>query len=454
MVHTLTGTRIRDRRISRGLRQSELAEAAGISATYLSLIERNRRSIGGKLLNRIARALAVEPVALTEGAESALVDRLRTAAAHHPDLPCEVGRVEQFASGFPGWAALVAEQSRRIDRLEARIEALNDRMAHDPELATALHRVITQVTSIQSAAAILAGADDIAPDWEARFKANIHADSQRLAESSKSLVEYLETPPERGGILRSPQEEVDQVLEGLGPHLPALEGRSGGSPLTEVLAQVPPLSNEAARGLLEDWLRRYRQDALAMPLAAFSASALHCRHDPALLAREFGTDLAAVLRRLAALPEGAGHPPMGLAICDGAGTLRHLRRTAGFALPHTGAVCSLWPLFQVLSRPGLPVRATVALPGARGGSFLCYAVAQPLTPPGFDEPPVLEATMLVLPDPGAGTAAAAPPRPIGTSCRICPRPACPARREPSILGPDPDSAPPLPTPLPPRRRPA
>jgi predicted transcriptional regulator len=36
--------------------------------------------------------------------------------------------------------------------------------------------------------------------------------------------------------------------------------------------------------------------------------------------------------------------------------------------------------------------------------------------------------MLILPDAGAGV-----PLPIGSSCRICPRAACPARREPSIL---------------------
>ncbi|MBV1903463.1 MAG: helix-turn-helix domain-containing protein, partial [Marinosulfonomonas sp.] len=47
---TLTGNRIRERRIQIGLRQSALAKAVGISASYLNLIEHNRRRIGGKLL--------------------------------------------------------------------------------------------------------------------------------------------------------------------------------------------------------------------------------------------------------------------------------------------------------------------------------------------------------------------------------------------------------------------
>ena len=44
----LTGGRIRERRIALGLRQAELAPRAGISASYLNLIEHNRRRIGGK----------------------------------------------------------------------------------------------------------------------------------------------------------------------------------------------------------------------------------------------------------------------------------------------------------------------------------------------------------------------------------------------------------------------
>jgi predicted transcriptional regulator len=47
-------------------------------------------------------------------------------------------------------------------------------------------------------------------------------------------------------------------------------------------------------------------------------------------------------------------------------------------------------------------------------------------------PAVYEATMLILPA-ATGTPGEAPPLPVGSSCRICPRAACAARREPSIL---------------------
>lgn len=80
----LTGTRIRERRIMQGMRQAELAQKAGISASYLNLIEHNRRRIGGKLLLSLAEVLGVEPSILSEGAEAAM---LATLGRRVPPIP-------------------------------------------------------------------------------------------------------------------------------------------------------------------------------------------------------------------------------------------------------------------------------------------------------------------------------------------------------------------------------
>jgi transcriptional regulator with XRE-family HTH domain len=57
-----------------GLRQAEVAISVGISASYLNLIERNRRRIAPKLLAQLAQSLSIEPALLQEGAGGALVD--------------------------------------------------------------------------------------------------------------------------------------------------------------------------------------------------------------------------------------------------------------------------------------------------------------------------------------------------------------------------------------------
>jgi XRE family transcriptional regulator, fatty acid utilization regulator len=434
----LTGSRIRDRRLDRGVRQSDLAAAVGISPSYLNLIEHNRRRIGGKLLHDIARHLSVDPVQLSGATEGTLVEALRAAAASDPAAHAETARAEDLAGRFPGWAALVAGQNRRIAMLEARIAELADRLTHDPDFATALHQVISAVTSIRSTASILAGDADLDADWTARFHRNLYEDSVKLADQSRTLVRYLEGPGQDGGITRSPQDEMGRFLETMDYHVAALESvpvADEAATRAKVAAGMTGMQNTPAALLLDGWLRRYSADARALPLDTFGPAAITAGHDPARLAAAFGVGLAQVLRRIATLPQAQGHPPAGLAICDGAGALSMMKPVAGFTLPRTAAACPLWPLFQAMTQPGRGIRQMVSLPGEGAPRYLCYALAEPKGPPVFDAPPLIEATMLVIPQPMAEPAGdrGPPPLRVGTTCRTCPRPDCAARREPSIL---------------------
>jgi len=408
------------------MRQADLARAAGISASYLNLIEHNRRRIGGRVMNDLARALGVDPTQLSEGAETALIQDLRGAAATRPAAEAEVDRAEEFAGRFPGWAGLVTDQAAQIARLEAKVKSLTDRMAHDPQLATSLHEVISAVTSIRSTSSILVGGEVLDRDWQERFHRNIYNDSQRLADSSRALVGYLEAPADGGALALSPVEEVDAYFDRRGHHIADLEG-----PEASVAALIADaaLATPAAELLLQGRLALYRDDARTMPLADFETTAIELRHDPALLAARFGVGPAAVLRRLSSLPERPAHPAFGFASCDGAGAVTRLKMIEGFNLPRAAAACPVWPLFQALSRPGQPIRAVVALPGEGGRRFLCHAIAGPLGPVRFDGLAPVEAVMLVQVAP-AGEAAMLE---AGGGCRICPRSACPARREPSLL---------------------
>lgn len=408
------------------MRQADLARAAGISASYLNLIEHNRRRIGGRVLNDLARALGVDPTQLSEGAETALIQDLRGAAATRSAAGAEIDRVEEFAGRFPGWAGLVTDQAAQIARLEAKVKSLTDRMAHDPQLATSLHEVISAVTSIRSTSSILVGGEVLDRDWQERFHRNIYNDSQRLADSSRALVGYLEAPADGGALALSPVEEVDAYFDRRGHHIADLE-----EPEASVAALIADaaLATPAAELLLQGRLALYRDDARTMPLADFETTSIQLRHDPALLAARFGVGPAAVLRRLSSLPERPAHPAFGFASCDGAGAVTRLKMIEGFNLPRAAAACPVWPLFQALSRPGQPIRAVVALPGEGGRRFLCHAIAGPLGPVRFDGLAPVEAVMLVQVAP-AGEAAMLE---AGGGCRICPRSACPARREPSLL---------------------
>ncbi len=421
----LTGSRIRERRLDRGLRQAAVAEVVGISPSYLNLIEHNRRRIGGKLLTDLARALDVEASLLTDGADREVLDAMHR-AANLGEAAAEIDRAEELAARYPGWAALIAGQTDQIAGLQDQIRALQDRMAYDPQLAGALHAVISAVTAIRSSASILVGPEQLDADWQRRFHENIHNDSLRLAASSEALVTYLDAPSDEDDIAVTPTEQVEAYLARKGYHLAALE--AGADPVAVV--QAAGLA-DTATGLLRSFAQQYASDVACLPLAEFEAACRTNSYDPARLAQAFQVPLPAILRRLASLPPEGNHPAVGRVNCDAAGVLTLLKTIPGFVMPRAGSACPLWPLFAALSRPGQPIRLDVALPGPNHRRFVCYAIAISELAVRFDAPPSVQSLMIVLPDtPDDGKLAA----PVGVSCRICPRADCSSRREPAMGG--------------------
>ena len=436
---SMIGSRIRERRVMNGLKQSELAKRAGISPSYLNLIEHNRRRIAGKTLNRLADVLGVSPGLLSEGAEATLIAALREAAARAEagatpgENPgggegAETDRTEEFAGRFPGWARLLADLERQRDELEATVKALTDRLAHDPQLAASLHEVISTVTAIRSTASILADTKPLEPEWQSRFHRNINEDSQRLAEGAEALVRYLEEAPDGRSDIKSPQDELHAFLEANGFHFPALEGAGGAARIGSVIARAEHLETAAARGLARDALEGYVRDARRLPLPEIGQALAECGPDPAAIAARTRADMAGVFRRLAMLPEDLTGP-VGLVICDLSGTVILRKPVLGFSMPRSAAACALWPLYQVLSQPGAPLRLRLKQGDAR---VLALAVSDMAGPARFDRPALYRPHMLLLPDPGEG--ATGPAREVGITCQVCPLASCEARREPSILG--------------------
>ncbi|MEF3046563.1 helix-turn-helix domain-containing protein [Pseudotabrizicola sp. L79] len=421
----LAGTHIRERRLALGLRQAEVAAGAGISASYLNLIEHNRRKVKGEVLDRLAQVLGVETALLAEGAGGALVDDLRAAAAAAPTAGAELDRIEDFAGRFPGWAAVLVATQARAGQLERLVAALNDRITHDPHLSASLHEVLSALSSVRSTAAILAETEDIDPEWRARFHRNLHQDSERLASGAEALVAYLDrSENDEDQDTASPQEEVEGWLADRGWHLAELE-QPGGRAL--LMAEVAGLASAAARKLAMAFITQAEAEGARLPAAVLGQAQEEHGDDPALLADRLGLPVLLVMRRMALRPGSK----LGLVICDASGTLLFRKPVEGFALPRFGAACPLWPLFTALTRPMSPVGAVVATSGRSSRLFRALAMCDIRVPQGFDGPELREAGMLLLPldQPPAGAAVLG----VGSSCRICPRAKCPARREPSIL---------------------
>jgi hypothetical protein len=431
----MIGTRIRDRRLQTGTRQSELARHAGISPSYLNLIEHNRRKIGGKTLLKLAEALEVEPSLLSEGADAALVAALYEAAATSRRDDADLDRAEDFAERFPGWARVLAALHERNQTLERTIETLTDRLSHDPFLADSLHEVLSAVTSIRATSSILVETDALEPEWQARFHRNINEDSARLTDGAQILVRYLEGAADRAAEVQSPQDEMHAFLATRDFHTPELERRTAGPRDIDGLLQGADgqALSAPAQSLTRDVLLRYLADAQALPLRGFLSRVQEVGMRPDRLAEVTGADLARVFRRLAALPpDSVG--PVGLAICDPSGTLVFRKPAPGFDMPRLAGACALWPLYQVMAQPNVPLRMRVRQNGRSDDPVLAMAVAATTGPAGFGRPALTRMHMLILPDPQGETGEqAGEVLDLGVSCRICPIQDCAARREPSIL---------------------
>ncbi|MBM3615520.1 MAG: helix-turn-helix domain-containing protein [Alphaproteobacteria bacterium] len=415
-LSALTGTRLRERRQALGLRQADLAAEVGISASYLNLIEHNRRRIAEGLLVRLAAALDVSMESLQESHAEGRLDSLRAAAAAVPGAGAEVDRLDELVGRFPGWAAALGELHERSRALGRVVEVLSDRMAHDPHLSASLHEVLSAVSSVRTTAAILADTDDIEPDWRRRFHQNLHADSERLAQGAEALVAYLDGAASgQEQSIASPQEEVEAWAE-------ACDWQVVGP---EDLTQSTHLASGAGRALAEGLQRQMAGDLAVMPDEPFGAALAELGPDPLAIAGAFGVPVLAAFRRIALRPGSV----MGLLVCDGSGTLVLRKTVPGFSSPRFGAACPLWPLFTALTRPETPVEAVIALRGPQGARFRARAFCQTRFPAGFRGPELREAAMLVQPEPAGPETALE----VGPTCRICPRTACPARREPSIL---------------------
>jgi transcriptional regulator with XRE-family HTH domain len=417
-LSALTGTKLRERRMAAGLRQADVAARAGISASYLNLIEHNRRKVTPEVMERLADVLAIDRAALGAEGDAVLVEDLRAAAARG-GTQAEVERVEDLVDRFPGWAGLLAALDARGLVLERAVEALNDRMTHDPHLSASLHELLSSLSAVRATAAILAETPDLDPDWAARFHANLHQDSERLVAGAEALVSFLDAGQgrEEQGIA-APQEEVEDWLRGRSWVLTDAELSAG------LEDEIGHLASSAARSLARAHVDRARADAAVLPEADFAAALVEIGPDPIALAERFRCSPLVIMRRLA----GSAGLQAGLVICDGSGTLTFRKPATGFPLPRFGSACPLWPLYAALGRPMQPFEARVQMAGQSDRRHRVIAWAETRHPQGLRGPELREAAMLILPDEGAG-----PVLRLGSSCRVCARGDCPARREPSIL---------------------
>jgi predicted transcriptional regulator/transcriptional regulator with XRE-family HTH domain len=463
------------------LSQGELARRAGISASYLNLIELDKRAITGRLVDRIAMELEVERSDLDGLAERRVVASLDeiaadpeiTSGARHP------GPADELVGRNPGWAGVVLRLYRAwLDQSQA-VLALADRLNRDPFLGESVHRMLTNVTSIRAAAEILDADDALTPADRQRFLSIVASDSQKLAGTAHALLEFFNNAHMR---VRSATaaEHVDAFILATDNYFPELEtlasgflaGRHAGEAhaaaagilatarsaetrrfqlLREALGNVvadtiqtivgnhPALGSDESRQLASSALRAYAAAAVLMPYEPFFEAAERQRYDLDALCHLFGVSYEQAAHRLATLRRpGAEGVRFAFMRSDASGYVTKRLPLPLLPLPRYGNACPLWTIHTAFQSPGVTARGFGELPS--GDQFLFFARAVEKRPPSAAFPRHLLSVMLACPAADAGRVAygdgidrTTAMAPIGTICRLCPRDACGHRQEEPLI---------------------
>ena len=492
MAQNLTGLKIRALRRQAGLTQGELARRAGISPSYLNLIELNKRAVGGALVDRIAAGLAVNRAELDGHAERRVVANLEEIAAD-TELAGAVerpGEAADLVGRNPGWANLILALHRAWRDQREAVVALADRLNRDPFLGDSVHRMLTHAASIRSASEILDAENDLSPAERHRFLTIVAADSQKLSGAAQSLLEFFDSNRIR---VRSatPAEHTDAFIVATDNYFPALEvlasdflakrlpdespadaagrrlsaeGRLPPEPSIPITAEArafalvtqvlrpavteavdelvqthPALASEESKDLAAAALASYAAAAALMPYESFLEAAERRRYDLDALCRLFGVSYEQAAHRLATLRRpGAEGVRFAFMRSDASGYITKRFPLPRLPLPRYGNACPLWVINSAFQTPGLTARSFGELPS--GDQFLFFARAIEKHPPTAALPRHLLSVMLACAATeadrvcyGDGIDRTAAMAPVGTICRLCPRVACAHRQEAPLI---------------------
>jgi len=187
-------------------------------------------------------------------------------------------------------------------------------------------------------------------------------------------------------------------------------------------------------------------DAVLVPADRLRAAARDLRHDIRKLADRFAVRRSLIMARLCALGAaddsaaragGPDDPAMFFASLDATGAVLARMSAAGFSFPRYGSLCGRLPVFDGL-QPGMIAAAPVILPD--GGLFTIIATAEEGLAANDGGPPPVIRSFIGMDEAAArqsvyGFGQEAEPRPIGMTCRLCERQACPHRSHPPATRP-------------------
>ncbi|MAZ04167.1 MAG: hypothetical protein CMN56_13630 [Sneathiella sp.] len=186
----LLGNRLRRLRKEKELTQVELADRLGISASYLNLLEHNRRSITVPLLLHLSKILKVDPQVFSPQEEGHLIGEI-TDALKDPlfsDDEFTDDEIAEMAADAPALSSAFKKTYDAFKSAQTDLQLLSERLSQDLLFADSSFRLRTLVTSIMSSTEIVHDNEDLSPKERREFLQIALKDSDALNDTVNEML--------------------------------------------------------------------------------------------------------------------------------------------------------------------------------------------------------------------------------------------------------------------------
>jgi len=448
-----SGARLRRLRNERGFTQAALAQALGLSTSYVNQLENDQRPITVPVLLALTERFDLPPQYFSPDTDARLVADLS-------DLFTEVGaehgvshaQIEELVARMPEVGRSLVTVHRRLRDATEELEGYRSRAT--AETSQPLERPMpfeevrdffydrnNYIGDLDVAAEHMFAETGMRPGgldiqlselMRDRFGITVVIDDE-LPETTKRRY-HAHTKVLRVARWLMPGQRAFQIATQL-----ALLSQS--DLISAIVATDDQLSAES-RGVARIGLANYFAGAFLLPYREFHQAAEELRYDIDLLGRRFGMGFETVCHRLSTLqrPQQRGVPFI-LVRIDKAGNISKRQSATAFHFSRVGGSCPLWVVHDAFAQPGRIVVQVAQMPDGRSyfwvakttvpegrgylGQHKSFAVGLGCDLAHADK--LVYSTGVVLDDPTTAV-------PIGAGCKICNRASCAQRAFPYLGG--------------------
>ena len=451
------GAKVRALRRRESLSQVQLAERLGISASYLNLIEHDRRPLNAGLLIKLSQILPVDLKSLAANDEARLTADLMEAlgdplfeghALAAPD-------VMELATASPSVsrAVLALYQAYRGARESA--DMLAARLSEGDEL----HTIDSSPLPSEEVSDLIQRRGNHFPELEegaemlwssGLLSGDLYEGMVRYLDEHHHVDVRIEKVGAMGQVVRryDPQKRVLTISEALRRGSRNFQvayqmGLLTQAPAIEQIVRDPLLTSAESRALCRVAMANYFAGALLMPYTRFLEAARSERYDIEVLGNRFRTSFEQVCHRLTSLRRpGSEGVPFHFVRVDVAGNISKRFSASGLRFARFSGACPRWNVFAAFLTPGMVRTQLSQMPD--GATYFWVARALRKGSGGYHSPhtmfaiglgcEVRHARELVYAD-GVDLGNREAIVPVGITCRLCERPDCEQRAFPALQQP-------------------